>query len=269
MLFFIGCVFPYLAAACFIFGLTRKLYRWLAVPLPFPLTAFPAPGNPAGRLMVWLKELFLFDSLFRHNKLLWLFGWIMHLALGFIIVGHVFGIYFLGQQFTVIGLDPGTSRVLSHFFGTVAGWVLIISLLVLLGRRLYDPEVRVISDMQNYFELALLAAIAFTGMELRWGTNWQEVALVKEYVAGLVRLHPVLIPVSPWFWWHFSLVNVLVMYLPYTRLVHWLGGGLLRMMLTEPPPVYPTGAGKPLRSPFAGSTGHDPFAPAKSTMIKR
>lgn len=267
MLFFIGCLIPYLTAACFIAGLTRKLYRWLTVPLPFPLTTFPVPGSPAGRLMIWFKELFLWASLLRCHKFLWLFGGIMHLALGFISVGHIFGIYFLGEQFTVIGLDRGTSRLLSHLCGTVAGWVLIVSLLVLLGRRLFAPAVRITSDIRNYFELGLLAAIAFTGMELRWNTNWQEVALVREYVAGLVRLHPVIPPVSPWFWWHFLLVNVLLMYLPYSRLVHGLGGGLLRMMLSEPPPVYPTGGGKPLRSPFAGSTGHEPFAPAKSRWL--
>ena len=269
MLFFIGCIFPYLAAAFFIVGLSCRLYRWLTVPAPFPLTTFPAPGSSGGRLMVWFKELCLFGSLFRFNKLLWLLGWMMHLALAFIIVGHVFGIYFLGRQFTVIGLDPGTSRVLSHLCGTVAGWVLLISLLALLGRRLSDTEARVTSDVLNYFELALLAAIAFTGLGLRWDTNWREVALVREYVTGLIRLHPALVSVSPWFWWHFSLVNVLVMYLPYSRLVHGLGGGLLRVMLTEPPPVYPTAAGKPLRSPFAGATGHDPCAPAKSTMLMR
>ena len=247
-MFFIGYVFPYLTAVLFLAGIIYRLVRWLTVSAPFPLTIFPVPESPGRRRMVWFKELFLFGSLFRHHKLFWLFGWIMHLALGFIIVGHIFGIYFLGRQFTIIGLAPETSRVLSHLFGTVAGWVLIISLLVLLGRRLYDPEARVTSDLLNYFELALLAAIAFTGMKLRWGTNWWEVALVREYVAGLVRLHPVSVSVSPWFWGHFLLVNVLVMYLPHSRLLHGLGGGLLRVMLSEVPPVYPTETGKSSRS---------------------
>lgn len=268
MSFFLGCVFPYLAAAFFAGGLTAKLYRWLKVPAPLPLTIFPAPRSPGGRLSVLLKELLLFGSLFRHNKTLWLFGWIMHLALALIIAGHILGIYFLGEQFAIVGMAKGASRALSYFLGTVAGWTFIIAVFALLARRLYDAEARATSVAANYCELVLLAAVALTGMGLRWVANWREVALIREYIAGLIRLQPALVTVSPWFWWHFSLVNVLVMYLPYSRLVHWLGGGILRIMLTETPPVYPAKGGKPPRSPFA-STGHAPFESVKSTTLMR
>jgi nitrate reductase gamma subunit len=267
--YFIWRILPYVAVAIFLWGIVSKLRRWLAVPSPFPLTAFPVPGSAPGRVLAFLKEMLFFNSLYRHNRLLWLLSWSMHLSLGLIIFGHILGIYYFGQQFTLVGMSKEGSKALSHFLGIAAGVVFIVSLFVLTARRFYDTEARATSNLANYLELGLLLGIGLTGMGLRGTMTGPEFFLIRKYVAGLIMLHPAAMPVSPWFFWHFFFVNILLMYLPYSKLAHWLGGGIMRIMLMEVPPVYPTATDKPPRSCFAGIAGHNRFPPSGSNISMR
>lgn len=266
---FIEHIFPYVSAAIFLGGIAHKLHQWLTVPSPFPTTIFPAPGSPSARLSVFLKEILLFNNLYRHSRLLWLFSWTMHLSLGLIIVGHIAGIYFLGEQFTLLGISKEGSLALSNFLGMAAGTVLVFSLLGLIGRRLSDKEARATSVPSNYFDLVLLTGIALTGIFLRLSITAPELELIREYLAGLILFRPASIPDSPWFFWHFMLLNILMMYLPYSKLRHWLGGWIVRLMLTEPPPEYPTPAGRSPRSSFAAPVNDDRFQRSQSTAATR
>lgn len=256
---------PYASAAIFLGGIVYKLVCWLAVPAPFPATVFPVPGSLSDRWSVFLQEILLFKSLYRHNKLLWLLSWMMHGSLALIVAGHIVGIYFFGQQFTVLGFSREASRALSYFSGMAAGTVLIIALFGLMVRRLYDDAARATSDWSNYLEIGLLVGIALTGIGLRLSITGYDFVLIRDYIAGIVLFHPLPIPGSLWFWWHFLLVNILMMYLPYSKLIHGLGGGLMRFMLTESPPEYPTGP----RSGFASTAVHGRFEPPGSNISVR
>lgn len=262
-------LFPYVAAAIFFIGIAYKLRQWLTTPSPFPLTIFPAPGNSSGRLLVFLKEILLFNSLYSHNRLLWLLSWMMHLSLGLIIAGHITGIYFLGKQFTILGMSPEESLALSNSLGMITGVAFIISLLGLLGRRFWDTEAKTTSDFSNYIEIGLLLGIALTGMFLRLSITAPELGLIREYLSSLLLFRPLSIPDSSWFLWHFILINILVIYLPYSKLGHWLGGWIIRLMLTERPPKYPTPAGKPPRSSFAAPLYNGNFQSPQSTTTAR
>jgi nitrate reductase gamma subunit len=267
LLYIMGYIFPYVSVAVFLGGIAYKLHQWLTVPSPFPITVFPAPDASSGRQLVFLQEMLLFSSLYLHNRVLWLLSWLMHSSLGLIIAGHITGIYFLGEQFTVCGMSKGTSLALSHFLGMTTGVLFIICLLGLTIRRFYDVEARATSGLSNYIELGLLGSIALTGMGLRFATTAPDLVLIREYMSGLFFFHPASLPNSTWFLWHFSLFNLLVMYLPYSKLMHGLGGGIIRVMLTESPPVYPTAAGKLPRSSFTAAPAYDGHAePPRSTI---
>jgi len=261
MLLLIERIFPFVSIAIFSLGIACKLRQWLTVPLPLPITIFPAPSNPLDRLTIFLKEALLFKSIFHQNRPLWLMSWAMHLSLGLIIIGHVAGIYFLGEQFMVLGVSQGESLTLSHSIGMSAGIIFLISLFGLMGRRLYDTEAGATSVLSNYFEIGLLIGIALTGTFLRMSITEPSLILIREYIASLVHGRPIAIPNLPLFFWHFILLNILVVYLPYSKLRHGLGGIIIRIMLTEPPPEYPTSAGKPLRSTFAAPVNDGSLQP--------
>jgi nitrate reductase gamma subunit len=240
MLFFIGQVFPYIAAGVFIVGMAWRIGSWLKVPVPFQLTLFPAPSSTAGRVIAVGEELLLFKSLRRGDKGLWLWAWLMHVSLAMIIVGHIVGIYFLTHQFTMIGLSPADSSRLSALLGIIAGGVFFVSLLVLFYRRTAIPEVKRLSDPADYFDIMLLLAIVVSGMHMRVTSIEVDLSAIRTYLGALLAFRPIPIPHQWVFVSHYFLVNVLLLYFPFSKLIHLAGFVVNRAILVEAPPVYPT-----------------------------
>ena len=241
MLFFIGQVLPYIAAAVFLVGTCLRIIAWLRVPVPFPLTLLADSANP-GRILAIGREILFFDSLRRGDWWLWLWALLLHISLVFIIIGHIAGIYYLAKQFTLVGFSAEASASLSALLGTIFGAVFFVSLLALFYRRMTIPEVKRLSDPADYFDLGLLLAIVFTGMYMRLVSD-VDLPAVRAYMAGLFTLHPVPIPQNWLFISHFTLVNILLLYFPFSKLIHLAGVFVNQAMITQPPPVYPTPAG--------------------------
>jgi nitrate reductase gamma subunit len=104
-----------------------------------------------------------------------------------------------------------------------SGLLLGAALTFLLLRRLLDPKVRYISLPADYFPLFLILAIAQTGILMRYVLK-ADVVSIKELTMGLVTLQPT-IPegISVLFYIHIFLVSVLVMYFPFSKLMHMAG----------------------------------------------
>ena len=242
MLFFLGHIFPYITITVFLTGMTWRVLIWLNSPVPFQLTLFPAPQTFAGRVMSIGWELISFKSLWRGDRILWLWAWLMHGSLAVIIVGHIVGIYTLTLEFTLIGLSPGASSALSAGLGITAGIVCFLSLMVLFYRRTAIDEVKRLSDPVDYFVLLLLLAIVISGMHMRLTSLNIDLTAIRSYLAGILTLHPIPIPRTWIFVSHFTLVNILLLYFPFSKLFHGVGFVVNRGMLTEKPPIYPTPA---------------------------
>jgi len=255
MLFFIGQVLPYIAATVFIGGMAWRLTSWLKTPAPYPITLFPAPTSSIARFGAIGRELLFFSSLRRGDQGLWIWAWLMHISLAMIIAGHIVGIYYLTHQFTLIGLSEAASSSLSASLGTVSGVGFFAALVVLFYRRTAIPEVKRLSDPADYFELLLLMTIVVTGMHMRVTSLAEEVNLVdiRTYLGGLLALRPVPIPEQWIFVSHFFLVNVLLIYLPFSKMVHMAGFFVNRILLTKPAPSYPVqGAVDRVAAPVKG-----------------
>ena len=243
MLFFIGQVFPYIAAAVFIVGMVWRIGTWMKAPVPFQITLFPTPSSTVGRMAAVGEEMLLFKSLRRGDKQLWLWAWLMHVALAMIIVGHLVGIYFLTHQFTLIGLSPTDSSKLSALLGIIAGTVFFVAILVLFYRRTAIPEVKRLSDPADYFDILLLVAIVVSGMHMRVTSIEVDLPAIRTYLGALLAFRPMPIPQEWVFVSHFFLVNLLLLYFPFSKLVHVAGFFVNRATIIEAPPVYPTPSG--------------------------
>jgi nitrate reductase gamma subunit len=105
----------------------------------------------------------------------------------------------------------------------LSGIILLAATLYLLLRRMFIPQLNYISLASDYFPLFLIAGIAVTGIMMRYFTKIDVVA-VKEFTIGLVTFHPV-IPenVGGLFYVHLFFVSILLMYFPFSKLMH-LGG---------------------------------------------
>lgn len=240
MLVFVGQVFPYLAAGVFILGMLWRICSWLKCSVPFPLTMFPAPDSSVGRAAAIAKEMVLFDSLRRSDKSLWLWAWLLHIGLASIIGGHLVGISQLGQQFTAFGVSASCSMELSAMLGTTAGMAVLLALTVLLYRRTALPELKRLSSPADYFDLLLLLGVVISGLHMRITTLEADLPAIRAYMAGLMMLKPIAIPNSMIFVSHYFLVNVLLIYLPFSKMIHAAGFFATRALVVAPPPVYPT-----------------------------
>lgn len=240
MLFFIGQVFPYLAAGVFIVGMIWRVRKWLRVTVPFPLTLSPAPITTSGRIWTVGRELLLFSSLWRGDRTLWLWAWLMHASLAMVVVGHIVGISSFGLQFMFMGITATQSKILSAVMGTGTGIVLFTALVALLYRRTAITEVKRLSDPAEYFDLLLILAIVISGLHMRVTSLEVDLVAIRAYMGGIISLQPIAIPHEWIFVSHFILVNVLLIYIPFSKLVHLVGAFVNRTMLVAAPPVYPS-----------------------------
>jgi nitrate reductase gamma subunit len=103
--------------------------------------------------------------------------------------------------------------------------VIIIGLLFLFGRRLINRHVRYISLNNDYFPLVLIFSIVVTGILMRYFLRTDiDITNIKNLAYGLVTLSPVIgTKIGAIFYIHLFLVSTLLIYFPYSKLMH-MGG---------------------------------------------
>ena len=228
-----GMIIPYMVILIFLAGTILSVMSWLNIPVPFILTVFPCPKNRGEAVLDLVRESIGFTTLWRANKNLWFMALLFHLSLGLVVIGHFFGIGFLGLQFTWLGAAPEKSMQLSALFGTYAGFALLLGVLLLFMRRISSPIVRRISSFADYLLLLLLLGIIISGMYMRL---FQDLSYepVQKYLVGLLTFRYTPIPDNPAFILHFTLVQLLLLYFPYSKLVHSCGLYISRWLMIRP-----------------------------------
>ena len=109
--------------------------------------------------------------------------------------------------------------VFVQFFGTYAGFAMVIGLGGLWARRLLVDRVRYISTPSDHLHLALLLAIGLTGLGMRFVAPTDIVAL-KAFTLGLLRLDLQPLPADPLLLLHLALVALLMLIFPISKLLH-------------------------------------------------
>jgi len=129
----------------------------------------------------------------------------------------------------------------------------MVALIVLFYRRLAEPEVKKLSDPADYIDLLFILVIVITGNHMRLPGVEVDLPAVRAYMGSLLAFSPAPIPDNDVFIAHFTTVMLFLIYFPFSKMLHFAGFIVNRAMLTEAVPVYPTPAGTPLRSAFAGA----------------
>jgi nitrate reductase gamma subunit len=252
---FFGVFVPYAAVAVFVLGFIYRVVQWGKSPVPFcipttcgqqktlPWIKHDKLENPATTLQVvgrMLLEVLVFRSLFRNmktemkdgkvvygsEKLLWLAGLAFHWSFFFIFVRHYR--FFVQDVPSVIKMMEGVDSFFQIgaplFYMTDA--VILGAVTFLLFRRVYLPQIKYISLASDFFPLFLILGIAISGILMRYIFKTHIVA-VKQLAMGLVSLSPT-IPegIGSLFYVHLFLICVLLMYFPFSKLMH-MGGVFL------------------------------------------
>ena len=199
----------YFASAILIFGLAYKIRLYAITPAPLKIPTTPAPTTAAGMLKRMFFEVTLFTSLFKSNKWIWLFGWVMHVALLLVLLRHL-------RYFT----DPVWSWVAAiQPFGLYAAFALVAGLAGLWARRFLVDRVRYISAPSDHLMLALLLGIALSGMAMKFVAHTDIVA-VKAFFLGLMYFDWQPMPADWILNLHLLLVALLMIIFPYSKLLH-------------------------------------------------
>lgn len=228
---------PYLTATALLLGLLWRLRRWRrASARPAPL--FPAPDTTSA---VWTQiaaEVCLLGgrrSAFASGIVA---AWGLHAALLLLAVGHCRAVADFPGLWAVLGLTGEDVDRVGAVAGSAAGAVALAAVAALAVRRLASPAVRVASQPEDFFALALLAAVIASGLFMRLAGR-TELVDVRAYFAALAALRPGPMPQAPGFAVHFLLAQALAVYLPWGKLLHALGVFPAKAGLrdTVPPPA--------------------------------
>jgi len=199
----------YTATGVLIFGVAAKCWVYARTPQPLKIPTPPAPTTRRGVVLRMLLEVTLFRTLFRSNKWIWLFGWMFHVALLVVLLRHL-------RYFT----EPVWAWVaLIQPFGLYAGFALLAGLAGLWARRVLVDRVRYISSPSDHLMLALLAAIAASGLAMKYLTHTDIVAL-KAFFLGLMAFQWQPLPADPLLLAHLALVAGLMIVFPLSKLLH-------------------------------------------------
>lgn len=253
---FFGVWAPYLAVAVFVLGFVYKMMDWAKRPVPFNITTtggqmksldficynpLDNPPNKGWTIARMILEVLTFRSLFRNTsmkhepgprvtyssaKWLWLFALMFHYSFLIIFIRHFR--FFLEPTPLVIQfieMMDGLFQVgVPRMYQTDI--VVLAALLFLLGRRIFDSKVNYISLLNDYFPLMLIIGICSTGIWMRYFGK-TDIASVKVLTMGLVTLNPT-VPdgVGTIFYIHLFLVCTLLVYFPFSKLMH-MGGVFL------------------------------------------
>ena len=206
-------LFCYLSLLIFVIGLSYKIIQYWQTPVPLKIPIAPAPLKGSGVFERMIREVFLFESLFKASKWTWFFGWIFHWALVLLFIRHL-GYFWPG--------DTPEYLLKTESF-KYASFPLIIGLTGLLGRRIFVDRVRYISAPSDYLMLILLIAIGASGMLMTFALYYPDMGLVYSFAEGLVTLNWSELP-SEWiFLAHIFLAFTLIAIFPISKLLHASG----------------------------------------------
>jgi len=199
----------YLATAILVFGLAFRVRKYIKTPAPLKIPTTPAPTTRGGVVFRMVKELTIFESLFKSNKWIWLFGWLFHMGMLLVLLRHL-------RYFT----DPVWWWVqLIQPFGKYASILMLVGLAGLLVRRVVVDRVRYISAPSDYLMLLLIIGIGATGALMTFVTN-ADIITLKDYLLGLMVFDVRTLPMDPILLVHLSLVILLMAIFPISKLLH-------------------------------------------------
>ncbi len=208
MSIFIAVLF-WFSTAVIILGLAYKIRQYWVTPAPLKIPTTPAPTTKTGVVLRMAREVVVFESLFKSNLWIWIFGWMFHVSLFLVLARHLR--YFQEQPWFLVNvIQP---------FGKYAAFGMVIGLLGLLARRIFVDRVRYISSPSDYLMLIMLIIIGVSGMVMSF-IQHTDIIAVKEFFLAWMGFSIKELPDSIPLIIHLVLVAVLLFIFPFSKLLH-------------------------------------------------
>ena len=209
MLSTLFAVLFYVATILLIVGTGMKVLKYARTPAPLKIPVSPAPRTRTGVVMRMAREVLFFQSLFKSNKWIWIFGMLFHWGMLLVLIRHLR--YFTQPVWWWVDLMQP--------IGIYAGFVMFAGLAGLFARRVFQERIRYISSPSDYLMLGLLMLIAFSGLAMRF-VSPTDIIMVKGYMLGLLRFQIGQLPTSAPLLIHLGSVVILMIIFPISKLMH-------------------------------------------------
>jgi len=199
----------WVATAVLVVGVGMRIRKYWRTPAPLKIPTTPAPTTRTGVVIRMFREVIFFESLFKANKWIWLFGWTFHMGMWLVLIRHI-------RYFT---FDIPWWLSFAQPFGTYAGFAMLLGLLGLWARRVLVERIRYITNPSDHLMLALLVAIVGSGLMMRFVIH-TDIIMVKQFMLGLMRLRIETLPGDPILLVHLGAVAMLMLVFPISKLMH-------------------------------------------------
>jgi nitrate reductase gamma subunit len=201
----------YVATVLLIVGLGVKIRQYWSTPAPLKIPTTPAPTTRGGVVFRMAREVALFESLFKSNKWIWIFGYMFHIGLALMLVRHAR--YFVSK--------PGMILTFLQPFGIYGGLAMVVGLLGLWARRIVVERIRYITGPSDHLILALLVGIGSSGLMMKF-VKHTDIVAVKIFFQNWMtfRIGDLVLPQDPALMVHLFLVAVLMIIFPLSKLLH-------------------------------------------------
>lgn len=204
----------YAATLVLVVGVAGKIVQYARTPAPLKIPTTPAPTTKGGVAFRMVREVVLFESLFKGTKITWIFGWLFHFGLFLVTLRHLR--YFIEPVWLPIQwIQP---------FGIYGGIAMVVGLAGLWARRVVVDRVRYISAPSDHLMLALLLLIGASGLMMKFVVHTDVVA-IKQFFQSLIAFAPLRqdmtpLPADPLLLMHLLLVACLMAVFPFSKLLH-------------------------------------------------
>ena len=234
--FIVAGIMVYVSVAVFFIGSIYRIIQWRRAPKsPVRQGMFPRPGNSVTRALKLGKDSFIFPQVLDTDRWMWFFVIGMHLA-G---IGLFFGHLRLLFEFTPLynALGAGGMETLANWVGGTIGVFLFVAFIYFLLRRFKSPY-RELSVPEDYLLLGLILLIILLGDHLRF-TQAFALQDYRDYISSLLHFKPAFVTTiafSAQKWVldaHILTANLLLIYFPFSKLVHAMGGFAGNLLRSE------------------------------------
>uniref|UniRef100_A0A7J2THL8 Nitrate reductase n=1 Tax=Archaeoglobus fulgidus TaxID=2234 RepID=A0A7J2THL8_ARCFL len=232
----------YAAVAIFVLVLIAKFVKYSTMPVHLRWEIYPVPHDPrhehggsyyeevswwakprqktlAGELKEMLMEMLFIKRIFTYKRSLWWLTYPFHTGIYLILLWFV--LLFVSALIDIFAVEvlKMPAYYLTLIVGSIAIVLLLIFSLALLIRRISDWELRNYSSFLDYFNLIFIFAVVATGV-LAWQKD-VDFTLAKNYMKALITFSsPPAVSLETQV--HIVLLSLLLIYLPFTKMTHFL-----------------------------------------------
>jgi nitrate reductase gamma subunit len=212
---------PYITIVVFTVGMLLRISRWI--------NAVEDHNQPKYDLFESIKYVFLDVILFRktynRDKATWFLVFAFHGSIGGILFGHMRGFH-LWSASIFDPLGHWMAEFMIHILPIFMGWLLIVTTLLLIVRRVRLEDKQLTSMTNDYIALVILLLAAIVGQGMRLfpaeAANSEIYSIV--FIPHFIVLHLEAVPSYHWFHWHVLFTQLFVIYTPFSKFIHILTG---------------------------------------------